>query len=135
MKNFNLASSSPIIAGWGTFEENTGKKTSVLHEVRMSFVDAGRCKMKHQNARKYHENDDVRFNKMYVICAAFPEGSEDACQGDSGGPLMFSVNENGRSPVYQFGISSYGLGCAKTNIPVVHTNVRHYIDWILKQLQ
>lgn len=55
--------------------------------------------------------------------------------GDSGGPMMLPEYENGRFPYYQIGINSYGLGCARPNIPGVYTNVRQFIDWIKSKLE
>lgn len=47
---------------------------------------------------------------------------EDACVGDSGGPLICDS--------VQYGITSFGLGCAQLGMPAVFTNVSAFHDWI-----
>lgn len=47
-------------------------------------------------------------------------------QGDSGGPL---VCKDG-STWYLTGLTSWGVDCARPNIPGVYTRVSYYIPWI-----
>lgn len=43
----------------------------------------------------------------------------DSCQGDSGGPLL--------TPEYkQIGITSFGFGCARANLPAIYTRISEY---------
>ena len=48
-----------------------------------------------------------------------------SCQGDSGGPLMMF---NGTWTLV--GITSYGVGCGRTNYSGGYTRVAYYVDWI-----
>lgn len=57
-----------------------------------------------------------------MICAGFPQGGRDACRGDSGGPLTV----NG----VQFGIVSWGIGCALPRFPGVYARVPFFYSWI-----
>lgn len=41
---------------------------------------------------------------------------------------------NGEGVYFQFGIVSYGIGCARTDVPGVYTNVRHFVDWIVQKV-
>uniref|UniRef100_A0A3Q1K594 Peptidase S1 domain-containing protein n=1 Tax=Anabas testudineus TaxID=64144 RepID=A0A3Q1K594_ANATE len=57
-----------------------------------------------------------------MICAGVLAGGKGSCQGDSGGPM---VSKQG-SVWIQSGIVSFGLGCARPNLPGVYTRVSHY---------
>uniref|UniRef100_A0A3Q1K579 Peptidase S1 domain-containing protein n=1 Tax=Anabas testudineus TaxID=64144 RepID=A0A3Q1K579_ANATE len=61
-----------------------------------------------------------------MICAGVLAGGKGSCQGDSGGPM---VSKQG-SVWIQSGIVSFGLGCARPNLPGVYTRVSHYQSWI-----
>lgn len=61
-------------------------------------------------------------NNPNIICTLVPEGGTDACQGDSGGPLFCDWT--------QYGIVSYGRGCATANSPGYYTRVDKYLDYI-----
>lgn len=58
------------------------------------------------------------------VCAAVEGGGKDACSGDSGGPLIDPETH------VQYGIVSWGIGCARPNVPGIYTRVSAYKDWI-----
>lgn len=57
-----------------------------------------------------------------MICAGDMEGGKGICIGDSGGPMMV----NG----VVIGITSWGLGCARSGYPGVFTRVPYFREWI-----
>ena len=61
-----------------------------------------------------------------MICAYEP--NKDACQGDSGGPIV-AYNEEDNCFV-QFGIVSWGNGCAGDRFPGVYARITAKLEWI-----
>ncbi|GAX16805.1 hypothetical protein FisN_5Hh177 [Fistulifera solaris] len=58
------------------------------------------------------------------LCAGVLAGGKDSCSGDSGGPLYDSKTG------VQYGVVSFGVGCARENKPGVYTRISNYRDWI-----
>ncbi|XP_070505081.1 venom protease-like [Chironomus tepperi] len=46
------------------------------------------------------------------------------------GPLMFPLVKNGEANYFQIGIVSYGIGCARAEVPGVYARVATFSDWI-----
>lgn len=103
-----------IAMGWGTTSFQ-GETSSVLQDVHLPVESYNNCKRHSDYASRLTEN---------MFCTYAP--GKDACQGDSGGPLVHS--KNGR--LYQIGIVSWGIECAKAAKPGVYTKVNNYLDWI-----
>ncbi|XP_073841318.1 uncharacterized protein [Musca autumnalis] len=102
-----------FVSGWGTTSEN-GQVSMRLRGVKLRKISRRKCQ------RKY-ANDGIRITK-FMICAKRPR--KDSCQGDSGGPLV-------RRRI-QYGIVSFGIGCARPKYPGVYTNVPRLNKWIRK---
>ena len=64
-----------------------------------------------------------------IVCAG-QEGI-DSCQGDSGGPL---VQFGDNCEAVQWGVVSWGIGCAQPNYPGVYARVTEALDFINGQL-
>lgn len=115
---------------WGTTREN-GSPSPVLLHVQVPVISNSDCRDKYAKIGVLQSESQF---KSYVICAGHKYGGSDSCQGDSGGPLMLPINEGGKFPYYQIGVVSYGIGCARPNIPGVYANVQHYATWIKQQV-
>jgi len=61
-----------------------------------------------------------------MLCAGTRECGKDSCQGDSGGPLVCKQGDTW----LQYGIVSFGDGCAQPNTPGVYTDVVNLLSWI-----
>lgn len=115
-----------VTTGWGVTEEfDVDSVAEKLQEVVVRVIGNEKC-------MSYPEHGMVT-DKM--ICAGYKDGGKDACSGDSGGPLMCKVEENG--PWVFYGITSFGIGCARPDAPGVYARVPKFVDWIkqITQLQ
>jgi len=104
------------VSGWGTTSSG-GQISDLLRSVDVPIVDDATCD---QN----YGAGSIDFPSM--ICAGLPQGGVDSCQGDSGGPLFTGTG----ATAVQYGIVSWGYGCAVPNYPGVYTQVSTFIDWI-----
>ena len=97
------------------------------HKAIIPIVERDECN------KPWIMNGSVKKNTMF--CAGHLVGGIDACKGDSGGPAI--ALHNGRYVLnpfpdviffrfYQYGIVSWGIGCANINKLGVYTNVTHY---------
>ena len=108
------------VIGMGRLDEDAklGFPT-VLQEVNVSVTEYETC-----NSEEMYRGfiDDPT-----MICAAVPNGGQDACFGDSGGPLL---QEQEDGVWTQVGVVSFGVGCARADRPGVYTRVSMAYDWI-----
>ncbi|EAA07752.4 AGAP002811-PA [Anopheles gambiae str. PEST] len=122
---------NPFIAGWGRTKE-TGIEAKVLQELQIPILENEECSQLYKKIRKLYSTkqfDDA------VLCAGFLEGGKDSCQGDSGGPLMLPYLVNKKFHYFQIGIVSYGVGCARAELPGVYTRVVTFVDWLVGQIK
>jgi secreted trypsin-like serine protease len=126
IEKVTLAESAPsggglvFVTGWGATSEG-GPGSSRLRKVVVPVVTFADC-----NAEDFYNNSV----KQGMLCAGV--GGKDSCQGDSGGPLTNKVRPGN---AVQFGIVSWGEGCAQPNKPGVYTDVANYREWILAAMQ
>lgn len=108
---------SLIATGWGeTSADDIYSIPDVLQKVELYPVSYWECKSRYG------------FLPEGVLCAAAP--GKDTCHGDSGGPI--GVKQSGQ--FVQYGITSFGWGCADPKYPGVYTEVSKYSDWIQWQM-
>uniref|UniRef100_A0AC35THB9 Peptidase S1 domain-containing protein n=1 Tax=Rhabditophanes sp. KR3021 TaxID=114890 RepID=A0AC35THB9_9BILA len=105
---------SAWVTGWGTTTEN-GNISKKLRQVKVPFVNATQCDSEYP-----HELQD-----NVMICAG--KRGIDTCQGDSGGPL---VVQSKSGAWFQYGITSFGSGCAEYRHPGIYSRVTAYCDFI-----
>ncbi|XP_077306219.1 transmembrane protease serine 9-like [Lithobates pipiens] len=109
--------------GWGHISENEPlPNPKTLQEVQLALIDNQHCEAMYS----IELPPGTKVIKDDMMCAGFKQGNKDSCQGDSGGPLVCSVN----GARLQFGIVSWGFGCAEPNNPGVYTRVQYYKSWI-----
>lgn len=105
------------VAGWGLGDQNAGASTRLLQKLVVPTIDLADCR---KMMPKYTLT-------QRMVCAGFKEGVKDACTGDSGGPL---VRQKPNKQFEQFGIVSWGEGCAVENRPGVYSRVTELNQFI-----
>lgn len=131
MRKKDFLGYQPFVAGWGKTQE-AGKSASVLQEVQIPVLTNEICQDRYKKIGKLVS--EKQFDNA-VLCAGVLAGGKDSCQGDSGGPLMIPSIIDGRIIYYQIGIVSYGIGCARSDVPGVYTRVQTFVDWIQRKVQ
>ncbi|XP_011184647.2 venom serine protease Bi-VSP [Zeugodacus cucurbitae] len=121
---------TPFVAGWGKTMEG-GVSSNVLQELQIPILTNEVCRDSYQRARRLITADQFDTG---VLCAGVLSGGKDTCQGDSGGPLMIPETVGGNIQFYLIGVVSYGVGCARPEIPGVYTSVQFFVDWILAKI-
>ncbi|KAM8710792.1 hypothetical protein ACLKA7_017427 [Drosophila subpalustris] len=121
----------PTVAGWGKTQEH-GESATVLHELMIPVMENEVCRSSY--ARLNRTNSENQFDKA-VLCAGVLTGGKDSCNGDSGGPLMTTEGFGNQLRFYLIGIVSYGVGCARPEVPGVYTSTQFFMDWILQKLE
>lgn len=107
-----------VVTGWGRPSESSNHSVS-LKEITLPLWENTSCQKTLQTQL------GPTFSLPSTTICAGVEGF-DACEGDGGGPLV--CQQNGRWE--QVGIVSYGIGCARANLPGVYTRVLAYSTWI-----
>lgn len=105
------------VLGWGDTDISEDRRYPTrLQTVQVPFVPFAECQQAYGG----------ELSRGKVICAG-REGI-DSCQGDSGGPLLLRL----RAGWTQFGIVSWGEGCALAGYPGVYARIaeKHAVDFI-----
>ncbi|XP_068100122.1 serine protease 27-like [Hyperolius riggenbachi] len=109
--------------GWGDIHDSEALPApKTLQEVQLPVINNQDCEAMYDIGMP----PSVRMIQDDMMCAGYQQGKKDSCQGDSGGPLVCKMN----SAWLQFGINSWGFGCADPNHPGVYTRVQYYRSWL-----
>jgi len=101
------------VTGWGTTSES-GSISTQLRQVQVPMVSDATC------TREYRNN----FHNDTMFCAG--QQGKDSCQGDSGGPVVYQKADGWT----QYGIVSWGQGCAEQGFAGVYSRVSAYCPFI-----
>jgi len=91
---------------------------NILRQVSQPIISLDVCR-EIGDRFKLHLTDNM-------MCAGYMDGGKDSCQGDSGGPLVCKQGDKW----WQYGIVSWGYGCAEPKNPGVYADVVNLLLWI-----
>ena len=111
-----------IATGWGkdAFE---GSFQVILHKVDVPFVEHEHCQAL---LRKTRLGQHFRLHESFSCFGG--EENKDACTGDGGGPLACKDLSTGQ--YFLHGITSWGIGCGRKDVPGVYADVQFFDEWI-----
>ena len=118
--NPSIEGTTCVAAGWGSISSKKTILPDKLHDVDIELIERNTCLKIPGYTNQISEK---------MVCGGHLEGGKDSCQGDSGGPLMCQLKGPG-SPWIIYGITSWGVGCARAYTPGVYVKVSVFIDWI-----
>lgn len=108
-----------FVSGWGD-TQNFFENPRNLRAVYVPKFPDNTC----NDTRHYNGRITDR-----MICAGFETGRKDSCQGDSGGPLVKQAATSDGLPI-QYGVVSWGFGCAVPMRPGIYSKISAVLDWI-----
>lgn len=98
-----------FVTGWGATSEG-GSGSDILKEAQIKMISDSTCGSVYGTS----------FFPQVMVCAGVLAGGTDTCQGDSGGPLVVPLPD-ARTHIFRLvGDTSFGVGCARPNIPGVY---------------
>jgi secreted trypsin-like serine protease len=112
-KNLPLSKEVLTAIGYGDLAEDGERYYGNLRKVDMNVTNYETC--------RNTVGQIYPVNKNTMLCAGgVAEGGIDTCSGDSGGPILGTLNK------IQYGITSFGVGCARPGLSGVYTRVSPY---------
>merc|ERR1712038_237752 len=118
------------VAGWGATDPRGRNTADSLQEIDLGVFDGRECRETYK-ARGGTLSEDSQ------LCVGGEKG-RDSCVGDSGSGLMTADKKVGEVFGHWklIGIVSFGPRlCGTDKVPGVYSRVRHYIDWILDNVE
>lgn len=122
--DLNIASANCKAAGWGVKTFMANGYQQLLQVVDMNYVDHDQCQS------TLRQMWWARFSLHNSFTCAGGVLDKDTCQGDGGSPLMCL----GENHFYARGLTSWGVGCGRANMPGVYTDVVKVRNWIDEQM-
>lgn len=126
------------VIGWGNTNPTTEPEfPAILQETNLFTVESEECNEQYLTPFNILSDGALGDSAVIVddtaICTV--GDATDSCQGDSGGPLFFSCD--GRAVDVQFGVVSFGLGCAYNGLPGVYakTYFEEGFEFIKEQVE
>ena len=99
-----------------------------LQHINLTVFDGEEC-------RSVYRKRGGKLSEDSQLCAGGEPG-RDSCVGDSGSALMAKEKTNPFDTWKLLGIVSFGpRKCGTDGVPGVYSRVRHYIDWILDNVE
>ena len=112
------------VMGWGLTKEepepHISQTSPVLKDTTLQITNTDEC------SEIYQAHLVIDVNAMF--CAYAP--GTDACQADSGGPAIVETDGNATL----VGVVSFGLGCARENVPGVYAKISANLDFIYEHV-
>lgn len=118
------------VAGWGATDPRGRHTADRLQKINMTVFDGEKCR------ETYKKRGGV-LSEESQICIGGEKG-KDSCVGDSGsGAMVEDANIPGKLGTWKLiGVVSFGPRiCGTENVPGVYSRVRHYIPWILDNIE
>lgn len=118
MRRYAVTNGAITLLGFGASVER-GPFVKALRHVTVPYAQQNHC----QNAYRRTSNAIPGG----TFCAGYRTGRFDSCHGDSGGGAVHAPR-NGS--VMLLGVVSYGIGCARSKLQGVYTDVFAHIDFL-----
>jgi trypsin len=119
-KNLVKEGATVQLMGWGRTQEK-GNDSHVVRETEVTIFNTAQC-------QKIYKKYNLTVDGATMFCAY--KKDTDSCQGDSGGPVV--MKKDGEDVLV--GVVSWGIGCARRNIPGVYATMSANLKFIYNNI-